>query len=255
MLIRRDLLICRNSAIIFSLLIMLFFVVPNFFTITFFYTTNDKIDLDTFNSFLPPFYEVYFLSIAFIYFLSITFIICVVWFYYIDNKIDKNNILELEPSIEKKMAPLRISEKTLAEFFIVVFAIPIICFFPIFLLRNLFLFLLGLPLTHIPWTLLLLINVYSSFIFFSLVLIAKIKRSFYSGVIIIMVIIIIFFVPAFILEHGQTNIASQNIHSIIVMALLTLIAAFWYAVYLARTTPVSANQPIYARVFDHIAFK
>ena len=62
------LLICRNSAIIFSLLIMLFFVVPNFFTITFFYTTNDKIDLDTFNSFLPPFYEVYFLSIAFIYF-------------------------------------------------------------------------------------------------------------------------------------------------------------------------------------------
>ena len=160
---------------------MLFFVVPNFFTITFFYTTNDKIDLDTFNSFLPPFYEVYFLSIAFIYFLSITFIICVVWFYYIDNKIDKNNILELEPSIEKKMAPLRISEKTLAEFFIVVFAIPIICFFPIFLLRNLFLFLLGLPLTHIPWTLLLLINVYSSFIFFSLVLIAKIKEVLFWG--------------------------------------------------------------------------
>ena len=161
LLIRRDSLIYLNGAIYISLVI-LFFEIFYLLSAIFIYSANDGFNpLGMLNH--SPYEFILSFGGMIIYF--ITFI------YYIGNKMVKNH--NIQPPIEKMMAPARISEKTFAEFFIVVFVIPAILFIPAFLLHNLFFLFLGLPFIHISWTLLLLESAGSSFLFYFLVSLDK----------------------------------------------------------------------------------
>ena len=199
LLIRRDSLIYRNGAIYISLLI-LSLEIFNLLSAILIYSSNDGFNsLDMLNhspyEFILPF------GGMIIYF--ITFI------YYIGNKMVKNH--NIQPPIERMMAPARISEKTFAAFFIVVFAIPAILFLPAFLLHNLFFLFLGLPFIHISWTLLLLGSAGSSFLFYFLVSLDKsLGKSPKSEIYFNGVIFIIFLAPIFIWGYFLINTIGQK---------------------------------------------